>query len=66
MRVLGKDTTVVRIPIEMYEEAEKLRKEFLEKPCTTSNPFTIVARGGPTGFIGGLLGYAISKLRKGD
>lgn len=58
------DTTVVRIPREIYEEAEKLRKEFLKKPWDKTNPFTILAMGGKTAFMGGLIGYAIRKIEE--
>ena len=58
------ETTVVRIPRDAYEEAQKVRERYLKKPRDSSDPFTIIAAAGIGAFIGGLIGYAIANLEK--
>lgn len=60
----GRNTKVVRIPKEMYEEAEKLRKQYAKHPKNGVDPFAIIAVAGLSAFIGGLIGYAIANLQK--
>ena len=57
-------TRVVRIPREVYEGAERLRKVYLKKPKDGSDPFALIAIAGISAFIGGLIGYAIANLEK--
>jgi len=57
-------TTVVRIPRDAYEEAQKLRKEMLKKPRDGSDAFAILAIAGISAFLGGLIGYAIADMQK--
>lgn len=57
-------TTVVRISKDAYDEAQKLREQFLKKPRNRSDPFAILAIAGISAFIGGLIGYAIANLQQ--
>jgi hypothetical protein len=57
-------TTVVRISKDAYDEAQKLREQFLKKPRNRSDPFALLAIAGISAFIGGLVGYAIANLRQ--
>ena len=57
-------TTVVRISKDAYDEAQKLREQFLKKPRNRSDPFGLLAIAGISAFIGGLVGYAIANLRQ--
>jgi len=60
----GRHTKVVRIPKEIYEEAEKLRNLRSQRPKDGSDPFAILAVAGISAFIGGLIGYAIANLQQ--
>ena len=59
-----RNTKVVRIPKEIYEEAEKLRREYAQHRKNGSDPFAILAIAGLGAFIGGLIGYAIANLQQ--
>ena len=59
-----RNTKVVRIPKEIYEEAEKLRREYAQHRKDGSDPFAILAIAGISAFIGGLIGYAIANLQQ--
>ena len=59
-----RSTTVVRIPREAFEQAEKLRQSYLKKPKDGSDPFALIAVAGISAFIGALIGYAVASLEK--
>jgi hypothetical protein len=59
-----RQTTVVRIPREAYEEAERLRNEYMKRPKNGTDPFAIIAIAGISAFIGGLIGYAVANLQQ--
>lgn len=59
-----RNTKVVRIPKEIYKEAEKLRNQRSQHPKDGSDPFAILAIVGISAFIGGLIGYAIANLQQ--
>jgi hypothetical protein len=59
-------TTVIRIPKEVFEEAEKYRQECLKKPKDGTDAFALIAAAGTGAFIGGLIGFAIATLMGGQ
>ena len=59
-----RSTTVIRIPREAFDEAEKLRKSYLHKSKNGSDVFALIAVAGISAFIGGLIGYAVANLQQ--
>lgn len=60
------DTTVIRIPKDTYEEAEKVRRKLRDRPRDGSDPFAIIAAAGIGAFIGGLVGFALANMDKNN
>lgn len=59
-----RNTKVVRIPKEIYKDAETLREQYARHPKNGTDPFAIIAVAGISAFIGGLIGYGIAKLQE--